>query len=423
MKRYGYTAVLLFFLVAAPITLIRSASIAAGGSGGGGAPSAAPAAGPAAASAAAPAAAAPAASSGGASTAAGPTNASAFLKMGRKSVFVLVYAADPVTTTFLSYELALNLSPVMDQMKERQWLVPEPAWSLADYATQCQNDPKTEGALVIYDVENDVGNFNFVFLANTYAHLYAKAMFVDCEAYTLPVDNAESGITTFSQTSTFVGTPPTPTTSVGPVKYSPPPTRSVQSTIIFPSPTPLAKPVGYQSQIQTTDSFAAPAQYQGVQTTNVIPTMTVRWVSSGEIDSAHFAANQYGVPFLTVAGLGAYLTSRQYSASSSKQTTYPLVPVGSVQVTNTSTGNNSSLPYGIAYLGASLSSLSTLTLGGANQSRVLKSAAASVASAIRRDLDSECYVGTTWKGVTRYGRPVPRPERATKMCDLFTSDL
>lgn len=34
------------------------------------------------------------------------------------------------------------------------------------------------GALILYDIENDSGSYNFLILQNYYAHLYARAMLV-----------------------------------------------------------------------------------------------------------------------------------------------------------------------------------------------------------------------------------------------------
>ncbi len=416
--------------------------------------------------------------------------------MSKPTVFVLVYASDPITATFLSYEVTLNLNPVILKTEERlpkSWLMPEPAWSLQDFATQCQNDPAmTKGAFIIYDVENDQGNFNFVAITNTYAHLYAKALYIDCKPFSPPFRSESNGITTYTQQGTYTGTPPTPSpmpacvnepgSCPSVVTYAPSSSTSTQTQTSYPSPrpkdddnkaktpyptqrvvvtrssganstsitsvypspgpAPTSKPKPgapkptptptespYTSGQSTTVNVAAnsAAQYQGTESTSVIPTMSVLWTSTGELDSAHFAANQYGIPFVTVAALGAYFASRSYQQTSSITTTEPLIPgqttsQGSTAVSLQRQGNNSALPYGLAYLGSSLSNLGTLTFGGTNQTRVLKSAAASVASALRRELDRYCYLHTKWNGVHRSGTPKSTGQ-TPEMCGLFTEDL
>lgn len=333
-----------------------------------------------------PAVVAPAASSApsggaGGTTAAGPTNSSAFFKMGRPTLFVLTYASDPITTTYLTYEVTVNLTKAM---KSKYWLLPEPAWALADYSLQCQNDKNTRGAIVLYDVENDTGSFNFFVLQNTYAHIYAKALFVDCHHFRTLSNDYSQGIVTRTRAITDTGTP----------AQSKQPPAVVGKTYVIASPNPAAPP-GTTYLSGETETLQPGEEEITTENKSDLPTMRVEWLSRDEIDSRHFAANQYGVPFLSLAALGAYLAARTYTQQTSITQTTPAIPGGSTMNGSVSTmtqksGNNSALPSGIAYLGFSLSPLSTLTLGGANQTRVLKSAASSVASALTRQLQTEC---------------------------------
>jgi hypothetical protein len=96
---------------------------------------------------------------------------------------------------------------------------------------------------------------------------------------------------------------------------------------------------------------------------------------------------------------------------------------GSVADATTKSGNNSALPFGIAYLGTTLQPFSSVNVVVGNQTRVLKSAASGIASALRRELDHECYTGTTWHGVRRFGTPQQNGARTQELCALFNTDL
>jgi hypothetical protein len=107
--------------------------------------------------------------------------------------------------------------------------------------------------------------------------------------------------------------------------------------------------------------------------------MKVMWVSdvkglSHPLKGLVFAAGA------TVAAVGAYLSTRQVSQTNTVTQTGPLFPGtptanGSVAYTNTQTNSNSLLPFGVALLGGALTPLSSLTLGAANQTSLLKQAA------------------------------------------------
>jgi hypothetical protein len=355
--------------------------------------------------------------------------------MKRKTIFVLAYASDPVTTTYLSYEVAENLTPAMaripqgDGSSTQLWLFPEPAWSLSDYATQCQNDPAgTGGALVLYDVENDEGSFNFFFVQNTYAHLYAKAFFVNCKAYEPPFKSDVSGILSYSVGATFNGTP----TSATP-PYTDAVTTTHQNTSLKQTGGSTSKGVAggnqagtaFQNQQTTQDTLNSqkssppPATLSATATKSVIPTMQVLWLSSNEISSPRNSANQYGIPLFSIAALGAYLASRTYTQTTSITQTAPAVPGtsttnGSISTTTQKSGNDSSLPYGLALAGSSLLTLSSITVGGANQTRVLKSAAAGVASELKKQIRLEC--ADAWQNYSKGSAPPPDPDR---FCTFF----
>jgi len=351
--------------------------------------------------------------------------------MDRPTVFIIVYAPDPTTTTFLSYEVASNLSHLMavdHPSSKKLWLFPQPAWQLSDYATQCQNDPdNTVGALVLYDVEADAGSYNYFFVY-TYEHLFAKALFVNCRAFAPPFNSKFPGITTYSQQATYNGTPASPsplgclsvppkmerrsaecTATPTPV-LAPPPTRSVAVSESFASPSPLPDAsVPYLSSRSTTDSLQPPAQITETETTTVIPTMKVTWLSD-EITSRKSAANELSIPFLSIAAVGAYLASRTYTQSTQITQTGPTIAgQPTISVNTQKSGNNSALPFGLGYLGGSLSSLSSLSIGGTNTAPVLKRAASSVASELRNQIRKEC--------VTKSGEPQNQTEDLCKIFD------
>jgi hypothetical protein len=174
---------------------------------------AAPASGAAPAGASSPAAAAPAAG-GGSGAVPGPQNGtSVLLKMGKPTLYVLAYATDPITTTFVAYEAALmlqhKLRPSVDD-----WVLPEPAWTIGDYSTQCENDPKTLGAFVIYDVENDSGIVNAVVIQDSFTHLFVRALFISCTQFTTTFDKDKDkepqGLRSSAITITATGTTSAP---------------------------------------------------------------------------------------------------------------------------------------------------------------------------------------------------------------------
>ncbi len=328
---------------------------------------------------------------------------------------MLVYAADALTANFLSYEVSINLEAAL---KNKFWLLPEPAWTLTDFATQCQNDPMTQGAFVVYDVENDVGSNNYFAVLNTYAHLYAKSFFVTCSRQQpryspSKSDSSNNVITQVSQTATFNEYPGAKPTA------SPPPTSVTHEddsgSAAGPKDTSGSKDTAvYPTGNNLTTSISA----------SIIPKMEISWLSRNELDTPHNAANEYSIPLLSAVVAGAYLAARSITETTSIQQTVPQVPgttnFGSTQITTQKQGNNSVLPYGLAYLGASLSALSNTTLGGSNQNRVLKSAAAGVASALRRELRTDCLdLKTLGHGKTQV---IARKSDSPDPCKFFSED-
>jgi hypothetical protein len=145
--------------------------------------------------------------------------------------------------------------------------------------------------------------------------------------------------------------------------------------------------------------------------------MTVVWFDDKELQTPKHSADQYGVPLITIAAAGAYLASRAYTQQTSITETVPLVPgsstmQGSLSSTTQKSGNNSYLPYGLALAGSSLSSFANVTIGGTNQTRVLKRAAAGVASTLQAHLRAMCQGANAAQIDESYGQ-------VTDICVLF----
>jgi hypothetical protein len=335
--------------------------------------------------------------------------------MLKQTLFVLAFANDAVTTTVLSYEVAMQLEgrrakyiaglPTDKASGESAvWIMPEPAWTLSDYATQCQNDSEhTLGALIVYDVENDAGVFNYILYQHTYTHLYAKAFFVSCEPFAPPFSSAGTNLTTYTQQITFTGSPKSASldkVQPGPLPVPKPPPDSVgpaaaalSATQSYATPNP--KPAGaYPTQdIKTTP---AESQIIATQTSTVIPRMRVVWHAASEL---HDFAHQASVPFIGIAAVGAYLASRTSNEQKTVTQTQPLIPGtptanGLITISTQKTSNNSTLPYGVALVGSALTPLASVTFGGANQTRILKNAASGVATKLYEQIAMGCKAGT-----------------------------
>ena len=297
---------------------------------------------------------------------------------------MLVYAADALTANFLSYEVSINLEAAL---KNTFWLLPEPAWTLTDFATQCQNDPTTQGAFVVYDVENDVGSNNYFAVLNTYAHLYAKSFFVTCSRQQpryspSKSDSSNNAITQVSQTATFNEYPGAKPTA------SPPPTSVTHEddsgSAAGPKDTSGSKDTAvYPTGNNLTTSISA----------SIIPKMEISWLSRNELDTPHNAANEYSIPLLSAVVAGAYCASEKHHRNDLDSADCPASSWNHefrINANNNTKAGQQLRPslWTRVPLGASLSALSNTTLGGSNQNRVLKSAAAGVASALRRELRS-----------------------------------
>ncbi|MDB5071919.1 MAG: hypothetical protein JWM87_3030 [Candidatus Eremiobacteraeota bacterium] len=323
-------------------------------------------------------------------------------------MFVLVYATDATTTAYLAYEVAARFTPYMrpDPNGRAQWVMPEPAWSLADYAAQCQNDPEnTAGALVVYDVENDAGTFNWLLYQQTYAHLYAKAFFVNCIPFAPPFRPAQPGMTSYSQTITYGGTPASPEPQIDKTPLPRATPIPPVAAALVPTPTPTPAPVPSPSPSPTPTAVPSPSGVTpmpttapgivSTQNTVILPTMQVVWRNENEIDDF---ARQASVPFVSVAALGAYLASRSFTQTTTTSKTVPLVPgvstsnAGSETVQVQRQANNTTLPYGIAILGSALLPLSSVNFGGSNQTRILKNAASGVATKVRNEIRADCSI-------------------------------
>ena len=334
------------------------------------------AAAPAAPAAGAGAAPSPASSGGGGL--AGPQNSAGILVMSKKTLFVLAFGGDPATTNFLTYEVTERLQPFMlpGADNDERWIIPEPAWSLGDFATQCESDPQhTLGALVLYDVENDSGSYNYLLFLNGYAHLYPRALLIRCEPFR-KVTPAAYGTTSVSVSTVVSDTPAQPP--------NPPPAPAVTTTVAEESVSPFKK--------TTTKTSPPPVTITTTESTNVTPVMTVTWRNTGSIDGA---GHQGSVPFLGLAALGTYLASHTSTQTATTTTTTPTTPNtttqnGSVAETKTTTSNNSQLPYGVALVASSVSQLGSINFGGMNGTKMLKGAAARVASRLARQMAASC---------------------------------
>jgi hypothetical protein len=292
---------------------------------------------------------------------------------------------------------------------------------------------------VLYDIENDIGSFNLFVAQQTYARLYAKAFFVDCNHFAAPylpsqtdtgiVSSAISVSRTYRSESSAVG--PSSTPSPKPTPSPTPATSSMASysTWKFKCAPGFAEApcVGIQrsyvkvrvaaaSSLPGTPSPSPTESYQATNSITFIPTMNVLWLSDNELSSKHRGQSEYGVPLLSVAAAGLYLATRQYMETTSISQTSPLSTGGSVTTSTSKQGNNSALPFGVALAGQSLSSISNVTLGGTNVTRVLKSAAAAVASELREQIKATCPLSSTTSPPTPAPASLASPQ---SLCDFF----
>jgi hypothetical protein len=376
----------IIILVAFAIPALGSAAGGGGGAGGGGAP--------AATSSASGSAGASAAASGGtaASGTSGYQNGSLFLRPSQRTLYVLVYGPDASTTNYVAYEVSLLLGSTVhkdpkkhaagswrmmnaineanvsdktkasDDSKQYYWVLPEPGWTLADFATQCQNDmAHTVGALVIYDIENDSGSFSWLLLQNTYTHLYAKAALIECKA-AYDIDQEKPLAVGSLQTSTVVNA------------------GSDQNPAVSTQLAVTTKATEPPQQVKTTSS-PPPRVVTKTLTATAVPEMNIVWQNTDMLSGHRL---QRSVPFLAFAGLVTYLATRYTVPTTTTTTTTlpsPTASGGTIATGTSRTYNGATdLPLSLAVLGSTIGGLSSSSVGGANQSRVLKNAAAALAT-------------------------------------------
>jgi hypothetical protein len=253
--------------------------------------------------------------------------------------------------------------------------LPEPAWTLADYATQCQNDQEhTAGALVLYDIENDSGSFSWLLFQNTYAHLYAKAVLISCSSgFSLGERNPRT-IETMSISSVVNAGGPHGTA-----------TATTNQT------TTKGK-IGEPDTTMTSVSSPPPYVVTRTATETAVPKMDIVWQNTDMLSGYRL---QRSVPFLAFAGLATYLATRYtVPTTTTVATSAPSAGAtgGTVTTTTGRTYNGATdLPLSLALLGQTVGGLNTSTLGGANQTRILKNAAAALAMRLVNILADECY--------------------------------
>lgn len=324
----------------------------------------------------------------------GYQNTAAFLRLKHKTLFVLVYGPDAATTNYIAYETSLLLgSKVYKDRKNHsagywtmtsraasddvpQWVLPEPSWTLGDYATQCQNDYEhTAGALVLYDIENDAGSFSWLLFQNTYSHLYAKAALVSCKA---PFDpNREM----------FRAPQHIESLSISKVTTSP----GEQSKTVSETATTGTQGTNVINTNATTKAAPAARVVTATETQTALPKMEIVWQNTDMLSGHRL---QRSVPFLAFAGFVTYLASRYtVPTTTNVQTTLPSPNAagGTVQTSTQRTYNaQTDLPLSLAVLGSTVGGLSTSNIGGANQSRILKNAAAALATRLVNIFADEC---------------------------------
>jgi hypothetical protein len=388
-----------------------------------------------------------------ASGTAGPANGNVFLKMQNPTLYVLVFAGDPTTTNILAYEVSTLLQPytIASEAKPKDykgsdgavvqaltanmpdypklphvgaWIVPEPGWSLSDYAIQCQNDEETIGAIVLYDIENNSGTSSYFVFQQGYTRLYARAAWVTCDRVEYQVKTPSvktqglypaSGVASIAAGATVSGVGPSPSPPVESIR--PQPIMSPQTTTQSQNqktakctksgisnmdpdvlPTPCVTPeVDYQRQATTSSTAPEPTSppFVASQLTvakTLIPTMTVVWQNASEISGEKYNGN---IPFLTLAALGAYLAARQETVTNATAVSIPNTPGtsanGMTMYSHSEQQNNSTLPFGLALLGTSLGAVGSGNAGGLNAAAMLKFAAAQVATQLAEQLRAVWY--------------------------------
>jgi len=264
-----------------------------------------------------------------------------------KVMYVLAQAPDAPTSFAVATEVAMRLGPfaqVTNGVPE-VYVMPVPSWTIADVANQCKNDPDhTVGALVISSIENDSGSFNYLAFNEIHADLYAAVFMLSC-------------------TSSKPGPAPSPAPGSEVIKVVKRSNSDSTGTTVV--------------QTDTTTYDAVPIGLKKPATS-----LVVKW---NVPNLAYGGADMITVPLLLFAGVGSYLALRQATTTTGGSVlTNVTNPGGYVNTTvsNSKTTNDPALPYGAALAAASIGQLGSVSLPGPNTSRVLKHAAADLATVV-----------------------------------------
>jgi hypothetical protein len=378
----------------------------------------------------------------GPSSAAGTSgyqNSTALFQVSHPTLFVLVYGPDPVTTNVIAYEVSLKLGNPVDCIERklkpgcsprvaymmnrardgaRLWVLPEPAWTLADYATQCENDPDhTAGALILYDIENDAGTYSYVIFQSQYSHLYSKAILVNCHRWppATITSISKSLVKNYPATTASSSTPAdtTTTTVCYPTENQPCTQKNTQAKTV----------ANATSGTTVTTSSPPPEVDTRTKSITFVPRMTIVWQNSDNLDGA---GAQGAVPFLGLAALASYLAQRytKSTVSTTSQTTPSTLTIGkTVTDSVATTSNTSDLPLSLAIIASSVGGLNSVSLGGQNPTRAEKSAAATLATRLVNLITYDCGDPEAGDPPPYNDKPKPDPHNPTPECkdinDIF----
>lgn len=407
---------------------------------------------------------APSGSGGAASVPSG-----AIIHTRKPTVYILAASFDPSTATAVTMEAAIRLNPALStalftsldkqfpgyteavcskvgavcllppndkptsgQPVHHIWLLPEPAWQLSDFISQCQTDPQdTIGAIIIGSVENDSGNFNYLVWSDGYTDLFADAAFLTCEAR--GTTEFVSPLFTTNPKPTMLPFPKSPSSSqqVETVQTqevvthpATTPAASLQlQTVVTRSPKPSANPQQARTVTWTTitparisskkdqlgkdvvpnttvsirtSTIAQTRMYSAMPRPTPTPAMNMIWDAGSSLTGY---AHQGGIPLYALVGAGTYLASRtkttaQNAPGNCNGIVAPSpVPKGLSCLTTTT---SPSIPIGYALLGSVLAGTSgnTVTVGGTSGPRLLKNAAAALANQLAGRLHDDCEAST-----------------------------
>jgi hypothetical protein len=289
-------------------------------------------------------------------------------------------------------------------------IIGEPGWSLQDFQSQCLNDPNTLGALVVYDVENDTGSFNYIVWSRNYTQLFGDAFLVTCDwddAISQPGSVTSPGSVISTQTQNI----DTKTKGTAGSVKDPLDKNAVVTAISHQIPN-NGQTTAYTQAVDNRVTSTVTTSTTGSTTS---PTLTIRWLTKSP---AHGLGQEGSVPFITIAAAGTFLASQTSTLTKSNQTQISTnTPTGSVSTQQgaSTQSNNSVLPFGLGFLGGSLSQLSNLSVPGTNGTTILKNAAADIATDIASRLQTVCY-DTSDSDSLRYCRQFFR-FKPPRICD------